>query len=490
MRFMVAVAALVSGVAIAGSLTTINPCPNATSTSATPITVTMQHQTVSTCSTTSACFRGACTTQYSMETFAYVSTIIPAAWDGSSVLTTTVTSTSQPVTVSRFHSTITKFATPISAFVENGTTSRVFPQPVFLTIVKDFMVPYNKIGPLAIPGCGGSGLCQECNVQRDGSRSQVVNVIECKPGLDGAMCIAYAETWISKPAPAASSTTLAPLATRFVAPSASTYAFTFTLTAPSHIITAGVETITITPSPFFHHVVRQCHRPREVIDFTIVVTKTIFWTVPCSRQPPPRTSSAVPIPTGFHAIPGFRQPGKGTDRSLNNLGGDTYDWAGWGSDEVTKPNLPLPPDWADWIATHSAIGSETSSVFQSSNFGSTSGPTSNSYMTSSSTYFSSATSATSSSFRSLTGLTGISSGSSSSSSLPQSSSTNNSPGNTSSASTASGVTISLSSGSSCPSMTSGVSIAMVSTSSLSGGPLPGLTLNLNLNLYLQLFHWS
>ncbi|EXJ68600.1 uncharacterized protein A1O5_08394 [Cladophialophora psammophila CBS 110553] len=321
MRFVIAVAALVPGVAIAGPLTTINPCPNATSISATPITVTMQHQTVSTCSTTSTCFRGSCIARYSMETFAYVNTIIPAAWDGTSAITTTVTSTGQTVTVSRFHSTITKFATPTSAVVKNGTTSRAAPQPVYLTIAKDFMVPYNKIGPLAIPGYGGSGLCQGCNVQQDGSRSQVVNVIECRSGLDRAKCMAYAETWISKLALAASSTTLVPLATRFVAPSADTYTFTFTLTSPSHIITAGVETITVAPSPFFHHVIRQCHRPREVVDFTIVVTKTISWTVPCSRQPP-RTSSVVPIPTGPHAIPGVRQPGKGPDPSLINLGGD------------------------------------------------------------------------------------------------------------------------------------------------------------------------
>ncbi|KIY01990.1 uncharacterized protein Z520_02128 [Fonsecaea multimorphosa CBS 102226] len=397
MRLVITVGALVPVVALAGPLTTITPCPNAPSISATPIIVTVQHQTVSTCSGISACFKGDCTTRYSLDTFAYVSTVIPAAWDGTSVHATTVTSTAQTVTVSRFRSTITKSATA-TAVVNNGTTSHASPRPVYLTIAKDYMVAYNEIGPLAIPGYGGSGLCKECDVQQDGSRSQVVNVIECRAGPVGACCMGYAETWISEPATASSSTTVAPLATRFVAPSAGIYTFTFTLTAPSHTITAGVEAITIAPSPYFHQVIRECHRPREVVDFTVVVTKTIYWTIPCSIQPP-WTSSAVPIPTGSHEIPGFRRPVKGPNVSLDNLIGNAYGWADWGNDDVTNPSLPLPQDWADWTSIYSQSITETESpsVSPSSSFGSSSGSASNSYTTTSSTYISLGTGATSSS---------------------------------------------------------------------------------------------
>ncbi|OAL40641.1 hypothetical protein AYO20_00377 [Fonsecaea nubica] len=259
MRFLNTVGALVPGVVLAGPLATITPCANAPSLSAIPIIVTAQHQTVSTCFGISTCFQGTCTTRYSLDTFAYVSTVIPAAWNGTSIHATTVTSTTQTVTVSRFRTTITKLATATSAVIKNGTTSYAPPKPVYLTVAKDFMVAYNKMGPLAIPGYGGSGLCKECNVHQDGSRSQVVNVIECRSGLVGAKCMGYAETWISMPASASSSTTLTPLSTRFVAPSVGTFTFTFTLTAPSHIVTAGVKTITVAPSPYFHHIVHN-HR--------------------------------------------------------------------------------------------------------------------------------------------------------------------------------------------------------------------------------------
>ncbi|OQV04509.1 hypothetical protein CLAIMM_09376 [Cladophialophora immunda] len=413
--------------------------------------------------------------RYALDTFAYVSTVIPAAWDGTSVHATKVTSTAQTVTVSRFRSTITKFATPTQAVVRNGTTSHASPKPVYLTVAKDFMVAYNQIGPLAIPGYGGSGLCKECNLQQDGSRSQVVNVIECRSGPVGTKCMGYTETWISKPAAASSSKTVTPLATRFVAPSAGTYTFTFTLTAPSHIITAGVETITVAPSPYFHQVIRECHRPREVVDFTVLVTKTIYWTVPCSKQPP-RTSSAVPIPTGSHEIPGFREPGKGPSSSLNDLGGDPYDWADWGSDDVTNPSLPLPQDWADWtsIYSQSATRTESSSVLPSSSSSSTSNSAINSYTMSSSTDINSGTSTASSFSTSSASPISVATSSSPSSGLPQSSVTTTSPINTSSAATTGEVTSSLSSGASGPSATSSVS-TMVNTSSFSGGPVPGST---------------
>ncbi|KAJ4507948.1 hypothetical protein HRR83_008212 [Exophiala dermatitidis] len=349
MRFSasaVATAALMAGAAIAEPLATITPCPALTTSTIPPITVTEQYQSVSTCAPTSACFRGSCVTKYALETFAYVNTVIPCAWDGESESTTTVTATQQEVTVSVYHTTITKTVTPTVSVTKNGTIYLVpSPTPIELTIGKEFKAPFNHIGPLAIPGYGGSGLCEECKVQADGSRSQVVDVVECRAGPGGSKCMGYAETWISKPAPSVSSTTVAPVSTNFVAPSAGTYTFTFTLTAPSRVITVDTETITVAPSPFFAHVTRACHRPHQTIDFTTTITKTIYWTVPCSRQPP-KTSSAVPFPTGH--FPWFPKP-TGANNAVGGNGGQGFDWADWGSDDVTNPTVTLPGQWNDWV---------------------------------------------------------------------------------------------------------------------------------------------
>ncbi|RVX67558.1 hypothetical protein B0A52_08911 [Exophiala mesophila] len=358
--FEAAATALLAGVAVADPLTVINPCPGATSTTIQPITVTKQYQEVSTCATVSACFRGSCVTRHPFETFAYVSTVIPAAWDGSHEGKTAVTSTAQPVTVSRFQSTLTKWVTPTAVVTKDGTTSKPGPTPIYLTIAKDFLVPYNKLGPLAIPGYDGSGLCKECDTQPDGSRSQVVDVVECRAGPGGSKCMAYAETWISKPAPSSSATTVQPVSTRFVAPSAGTYTFTFPFMAPAKTITAGTTTITVAPAPYYAHVTRVCHRARQTIDVTTTITKTIYWTAPCSRQPP-TTSSAVPVPTGKHGFPGWPQrPGNGNN--VDNIGDDAYDWADWGSDDVTSPVKPIPGNWGDWVVTNTETVTDTVTI--------------------------------------------------------------------------------------------------------------------------------
>jgi len=367
MRFSTATAAttaLVAGLALAEPLATITPCPGANITTAPPITVTRQYQTVSTCSTTSACFRGSCVTKYPFQSYAYVNTAIPCAWDGTSVHTTTVTATAQNVTVSRFQTTITKFVTPTPVWV-SGTTRHPTPTPVYLTIAKDFIVPYNEIGPLAIPGYGGSGLCTNCDIQSDGSRSQIVDVIECRSSPDGPQCMGYAETWVSQPAPSATATTAVHVSTQFVAPTAGTYTFTFPVIAPSHVWTAGTQTVTVGPSPYFVYATRGCNGPHQTIDFTTTVTQTIYYTVPFARQPP-TASRVVPVPTGHHAFPGF--PGHSQTTSLpENDGGDNFfGWADWGSDQVTNPAAPLPSEWADWALTASTTTTTTTTTTPSS----------------------------------------------------------------------------------------------------------------------------
>jgi len=377
MRFSVSAAAATAafaGVAVADPLTIINPCPAATSSSVHPITVTKQFQEVSTCAPTTACLRGSCTTKYPFETFAYVSTVIPAAWNGKNMEAVTVTSTTQTVTVSRFQTTITKWVTPAPVIPKSGTIITPKPTSIELTIAKDYFAPFNKLGGLAIPDFDGSGLCRECETQSDGSRSQVVGVVECRAGPGGSKCMGYDETWVSKAAPSTSATTANACSTRWTAPSAGTFTFTFPFTAPARTITAAETTITVGPVPYWAHVTRVCHRPNEVIDFTTTVTKTIFWTAPCSRQPP-RSSSAVPVPTGNHAFPGWPRPGPnggdngntGGNNGVDSSKGDPYGWADWGSDDVADPSASIPSEWADWVATATttAVTTKGSSVSQS-----------------------------------------------------------------------------------------------------------------------------
>ena len=369
----ISVAALMAGFAIASPLTTISPCPNATSMNAPPINVTQQHQTVSTCSTTSACIRVSCITNYPVHKYAYVSTVIPAAWDGMSMHLTTITATSQTVTVSRFHTVITTWTAPA---VKSGTAVGS-PTPVYPTVARDYMVPYNKIGPLGIPGYGGSGLCKECRNRPDGSRSQVVDVVECRSGPADAKCMGYRETWVSKPAPSSSSTTVVPVSTRFVAPSAATYTFTFTMTTPSRVITAAGQSITVASSPYFHPVTRACRRPKEVVDFTVTVTKTIYWTVPCASQRP-KTSSAVPVPTGSHAFPRFHRPEKGSSQSKINDQGNAYGWSygvgGNSNSSATATSTRRPTATGGPKRGSTSISHSTSRVTDTSAIGVMSGP--------------------------------------------------------------------------------------------------------------------
>ncbi|KEF51686.1 uncharacterized protein A1O9_12321, partial [Exophiala aquamarina CBS 119918] len=462
MRFSVSAAAataVLAGVAVAEPLTVINPCPAATSTTVKPITVTKQYQAVSTCAPTTACLRGSCTTRYPFETFAYVSTVIPAAWDGKNLQTTTVTSTTQTVTVSRFQTTLTKWITPAPVVPKTGTATTPKPTSIELTIAKDFFAPYNKLGPLAIPGYDGSGLCKECETQPDGSRSQVVGVVECRAGPGGSKCMGYDETWISKPAPSTSATTANACSTRWVAPSAGTYTFTFPFTAPARVITAAETTITVGPVPYWAHVTRVCHRPHEIVDFTTTITKTIYWTAPCSRQPP-RTSSAVPAPTGKHAFPGWPRPGpNGGNNGVDGSKGDPYSWADWGSDDAADPNLPIPGEWADWVAT--ATVTKTDYVTQSTS--ASQGPIGQSTSTSSQsyTYTTSSRSTTSSSTFSQ-GPTGQSTTTSGSDSTTSSSS---------SSSSSSGGPIGQSTTTSGSDSTTTSSSSSSSSSTSSGGPI-------------------
>ena len=349
--FSVATASVVlmAGTALAGSLTTITPCVGCpSSVSQPPITVSAQYQTVSTCAPTSACARGGlCQTSYPYETFAYVSTVIPCA--GGSA---TITKTDQPVTVSRYRTTVTSFSTPAGR-------RHAKPTPVYSTIGQDYVLPYNKVGPLAIPGYGGSGLCTDCGEDASGARRQPVAVTECTAGPAGTRCVEYTKTLVSTSAPSAVSKTAAACSTNFNAPSAGTYTFTFPHSAPARTITANGHTFTVGGQNFNVYASRFIGHPGP-FRFQTTVTATITQTVPASTIPARATHSAPVPPFWNHRPSGAPSDPSWPQKTTSSSSADPSTWLDWTSSSSTTSSNPwgpsstsatLPPAWSSTATT-------------------------------------------------------------------------------------------------------------------------------------------
>ena len=276
-------------------LATVTPCPAAPASIAPPpITVTSQYQAVSTCEARTACLKRKCTTRYSYQTYDYVSTIIPCL-DSS----TTVTRTEQSVLISRSSTTITHKQV-ITRVVRHGhriTTTAT----AYATVVKEWSALYKDVGPLAIPDYGGSGLCHSCQGPH-GEERQGLEVVECVSRLRmPTLCSQGTEVWVYDPVPTSTSKAIAVCSSHAVAPSAGTFTFAFPQRAPPVTINIPARTITFTigggPRPsvatttvtetvttvpgreWTAFVTRSCARP-TTFDFTVTVTKTIFYTVP------------------------------------------------------------------------------------------------------------------------------------------------------------------------------------------------------------------
>lgn len=281
------------------ALTTLTPCPPAPSSIAPhPITVTSQYQPVSTCEVTSVCTKHGCSSSYSYRTYSYVSTVIPCA-DSSS---TTVTKTDQTVTVSRSTTTITN-TQAITSTVRRGwrkpiTTTTTL--STHTTVVKEWSAPFQNLGPLAISGYGGSGLCKSCEGPH-GEKQQIVGVVECS-NADGdhpsTMCQGAVETWIYNPIPTSAKEVHAHCQSRTAVPSAGTYTFAFPRWAPPAAVPVPARTITYTDSdrtvvtkvitetvtiipggPWTAWITRSCAGP-TIIDIDITITKTIIYVIP------------------------------------------------------------------------------------------------------------------------------------------------------------------------------------------------------------------
>jgi hypothetical protein len=162
----------------------------------------------------------------------------------------------QPVKVSEFLETRTIVTAAPSADKPKwvdwlGRKAEAKSTTVYETVTKRAMVPYNQCGPLAVHGWEGSGLCDKCAEQADGSQSQLVDVVECKYGVNKAgkqysKCAEWYETWIQRPAPTSTVTANARCSSQGKVPSAGTYTWTFPQTAPPVTITAPARTQTIT----------------------------------------------------------------------------------------------------------------------------------------------------------------------------------------------------------------------------------------------------
>lgn len=262
----------------ASPLATITPCPQAPSSIASsPITVTNQYQAVSTCEARTACVKwGRCKTRYLYSTYSFVSTVIPCLAASS---TTTVTRTEQTVLISRSSHTVTNTQLPPYVLQTNGTTTTASTaRTTHMTVVKEWSAEYKNIGPLALPGYSGSGLCESCNGPH-GEERQVLEAVECRSGPRRAtFCSRGVETWIYQPAPTSTKQILATCSSRATARSPGVYTFDFPQWAPPATLSVPARTITYTIGG---------RRP-SVVTTTVTATKTVVprykWTAFVTRS--------------------------------------------------------------------------------------------------------------------------------------------------------------------------------------------------------------
>lgn len=272
-----------AGSVAADALCTITPCANCPPEhSPPPITVTSQYQPVSTCKPTSFCIKGHCETQYPWETYQYVSTVIPV-WKGTQAEQCTVTQTEQLVTVSEWRTTSTEWVTPTPKWPHEAPPA---PTPVYHTKAREYCGQYSKLGPLAIPGWGGSELCESCF--EHGSPWQELTVTECEWTPSEIECFEFTETWV---APSAPSTVWVPTATcssHFWAPTVGVYTFTFPQWMPAVTIVEEEVIWTAPAQPWFAEYTHTCTEANQWWDFTTTVTKTVTQTCPFETKTPTR----------------------------------------------------------------------------------------------------------------------------------------------------------------------------------------------------------
>jgi hypothetical protein len=301
---------LVTSVIASTPLTTLAPCPEAPpELSIKPITVTTRLQAVSTCYPSSLCVRGRCSTSFLFETYAYISTVIPCAWNGTTVQSTTVTRTDQLIIVSEAYTTRFKRHSTAAAghwqyfyFPRYGHGRPQKQEREILT--KRVVASFQDIGPFAIPGWAGSDSSSNIESHKLHSCEQHVEVFECRLSKRWRKCMVWQETWVFRPDLRFSSSVIIPVHTSVKVPSRGVYVWKFPQVIPPKTLTARTSTITVIlsdsrtstslmpaqtysvqPYSWTAYATRTCSGP-TVLDFTIYVTTTITYTLFSYTQPP------------------------------------------------------------------------------------------------------------------------------------------------------------------------------------------------------------
>jgi hypothetical protein len=129
---------------------------------------------------------------------------------------------------------------------------------------------FNRIGPLAMEGYGGSGLCKDC---KSGDQTiQFFNVTDCRSDEQSKKCFDYVEELIAGPARAIPAE--ARCSGHFSVPSAGTYKFTFPQTIPATVTKSAGHMVTRGPYYWDAVVTKSCHGP-TAFDFVVIITKTV-----------------------------------------------------------------------------------------------------------------------------------------------------------------------------------------------------------------------
>ncbi|EKD13640.1 hypothetical protein MBM_08358 [Drepanopeziza brunnea f. sp. 'multigermtubi' MB_m1] len=219
-------------------LATVYPCSSCPSSIApAAITVTSQYQTVSTCTphTVPNTVSGTPEVEPDCTPYAWLSTVIrnpggSANGDMGGSQLSTITRTEQVVQVSYTSTVLTSeypCATTTPSYRRKSyedTTSCASTKST--TMVVDVSCPFKEIGPLAIEGYPGSGLCTTCAEDKNGVMSQIVTATKC---LDES-CSTYLETWVLAKPTTTTSVSSALFSSSTFCPTSGTYTIPVTAT--------------------------------------------------------------------------------------------------------------------------------------------------------------------------------------------------------------------------------------------------------------------
>ncbi|KAK5047552.1 hypothetical protein LTR84_006649 [Exophiala bonariae] len=322
------------------AIATVTPCPSPSQwKTPLPITVTAQYQPVSTCQSSSkVCVKNKCWVHYSYSTYGFVSTVIPCPVASPSSVST-ITKTDQNVLVTRSSKTVT------NTFV-TSTVTRKWRKPItitsttsaYTTIVKEWSAPYKNLSPFAIPGYKGSGICDQCRGP-GGQKIQLLDVLECMHMFNKqTLCRRFPEVWVFESKATFSHTASAVCSTQTPVSAPGIYIFEFPQHVPPStvpipprtatwkvdgkvITSTSTSTTTVVPGrAWTATITRTCARP-TVINFEVIVTKVIKYTIPPFifpngptgiEGPPPSTwSDWLLTPTTAASTPIYTSSGIG-----------------------------------------------------------------------------------------------------------------------------------------------------------------------------------